>query len=271
MIQAFFSALSGFKSFQTRLSVGANNIANVNTAGFQAQKTAAEDLIYTDQPRLDPERPPLQAGSGVRTSGIVTSLEGGALEQTGRSEDAALMGEGFFAVQNADGEVFYTRNGNFHYEVREGVNYLATANGELVLDESLSPVTAGADGQKPALLGPRSQGVDDGGFAQDFAQDFGEGFEEGESPAAARLAVFTFANPYGLARDGYGRLAATAASGEGELYAGAQVKQGFLEGSNVNLIAEMSSLMQAQRGYQFNAKVIQTADELENIANTLRQ
>jgi flagellar basal body rod protein FlgC len=197
MIQAFFSALSGFKSFQTRLSVGANNIANVNTAGFQAQKTAAEDLIYTDQPRLDPERPPLQAGSGVRTSGIVTSLEGGALEQTGRSEDAALMGEGFFAVQNADGEVFYTRNGNFHYEVREGVNYLATANGELVLDESLSPLRRGlTDRSRPCW--PPVAGRGRRRVCPGFCPGLRGGFEEGESPAAARLAVFTFATPTAL-------------------------------------------------------------------------
>lgn len=251
MICAFYNGLSGSKAFQNRLNVSANNIANINTTGYQAQQAAFTDLIYSNMAQTDETKVALQTGNGVKTSVVLSVLGEGTIHQTGRSEDVALMGEGYFAVRNPEGDLFFTRCGNFHFEKKDDKNYLMTTNGDFVLNNQLLPITNDGLAQNILFNGPASDSL-----------------EEGDS---INLAVFAFPNPFGLVRDGYGRLSATEISGEGEMYYEACVKQGALEGSNVDLATEMSNIIQAQRGFQLSTKVIQTVDEMENIANSLRQ
>lgn len=251
MINAFYSGMSGAKSFQTRLNVSANNMANANTAGYESQQATFTDLMYTNLTGADGAPATLQTGNGVRASDISSALTKGTIEQTGRNEDIALLGDGYFCVQDAQGNRFFTRSGNFHFEINQDQRYLMTANGDSVLDENLIPVKVPADAQNTRFGGPSTAPAGEDGMIN--------------------LAVIAFSNPYGLSRDGYGRMAATAASGVGALALGTTAQQGALEGSNVDLVTEMSDMMQAQRGFQFSTKILQTADEMENVINSLRQ
>ena len=250
MINAFYSAVSGSKSLQSSLDVSANNIANANTAGYQAQQTNFADLVYTGISSPEDGAASIKTGNGVRVSAISTVLGAGAIEETGREYDFAILGEGYFGVSDSSGNTYYTRNGNFYLDTTGEDNYLVTANGDRVLDADLAPITV-AD-----LTAPAEEAAASG--------------EESDTSEAITPGVFAFANPYALLRDGNGRLSASAASGEGQADSSIKVKGGVLESSNVDMVQEMSDMMQAQRSFQFSAKLIQAADELENIANSLR-
>ncbi len=254
MIQAFYSGVAGAKSFQTQIDVGANNIANAGTNGFKEQQSAFADLMYVNLPGAEGEASNLKTGSGVKVSDISPALEEGPVEVTGRPYDVALLGEGYFCVQDDASNTYFTRAGNFCLKKNGESSYLATANGDLVLNEKLEPI----------VIAEREHNVRFGAPALEA------GVNENENENVINLAVFAFDNPYALIRDGYGRLQTTAGSGEGAIYYGAKISQGALEGSNVDLASEMTNLLQAQRGFQCSVKIIQTADELEGIANSLR-
>ena len=245
MINAFYNGLSGAKSFQGSLDIKANNISNVYTAGYKTQEVAFSDLIYSDISTKN-SNGQLKIGNGVKLSGMSSQLSQGTIEETGKKYDFTIMGQGYFAVRSADDQLYYTRNGNFHIEEKDGDTYLLTANGDNVLDGELSPLTI------------KDVANDNPDENSDISNEAGE------------LAVFTFKNPNSLTREGYGRLSANDLSGQAEILDKANIIQGVLEGSNVDMVKEMTDMMEAQRGFQFSTKLIQTADELENIANTLR-
>jgi len=250
MIKAFYSGVSGAKSFQTRLDVSANNIANANTPGFRADRSTFADLVYSGLSAAEGDNSDLKSGSGVKVADISSSLEEGTFEDTGRSYDVAILGEGYFCLRDDGGSTYFTRAGDFFLK-KNGDSYsLATVNGDVVLNDKLEAVTLAEPTADVRFEGPAQQSNENSGIIN--------------------LAIFSFQNPYALAKDGYGRLTTTTASGEGTLYYGAQIRQGALEGSNVDMAAEMATVIQSQRGFQFGAKVIQTADEMESIANSLR-
>lgn len=245
MINAFYSGLSGTKSLQSSLDVSANNIANVNTAGYKAQQTNFSDLIYTGMSGENT----IQIGNGVKVADVSSLMSQGRIEETGRQYDFAILGAGYFAVRDASGKVSYTRDGNFSVNDTGEVVCLVTKSGEQVLDINLEPVVI------PLASAENT-----------------EDSPEGESTAAEKgvPGVFVFANPEGLDLSGGGKLTPTNISGEAQADKSSILAKGVLEVSNVDLVTEMTNMMEVQRGFQFSAKLIQTADELENIANTLR-
>ncbi len=242
MISAFYSGVSGAKSAQAGLDVNANNIANVNTTGYKAQQTGFSDLLYIETSAQNP----VQIGSGVKVSAVSSFLDTGSIQQTGAEYDFAILGEGYFCVRGNDNNIYYTRNGNFNLQEQDGTTYLVTASGEQVLNSQQSPVTlsAASDSESAEASETATVGID--------------------------IGVFTFNNPYALTRNGYGLFSANAQSGAAEVDAESYVVQGAIEGSNVDLTCELTDMMQAQRSFQMSVKLIQTADELENIANNLR-
>jgi len=251
MINAFYTGIAGAQAYQTMLDITANNIANTNTAGYKAQQAVFLDLLYNSK---DGATEPLAIGSGVKIGDIVPDMAGGAIEFTGNPYDFAILGDGYFAVQDAAGETAYTRVGNFRLSEDETNYYLVTADGDAVLDTQMQPITISKE-EQPNFL-----------FAGPAAADM----ETADDEAIIRLAICRFANPSGLLMEGMGKVSATEASGAGIINDKGAVIQGALESSNVDLSTEMVNLIQAQRGFQLASKVIQTADELENIANTLR-
>jgi flagellar basal-body rod protein FlgG len=235
MINGFYAAKSGLRSYQFSLDVTANNIANVDTAGYQAKTANFADLIYTRTQGLD-----VVAGNGSRVSSTSAVVEQG-IYQSGDSLSAIIEGRGYFAVQNptanATVPTFYMRSGSFKLADDNGTIYLTAPGGGYVLDQGGQriPVTNGD-----------------------------------VTTALTQVALYSFPNPGGLTALGGGLFAPSTASGAAAQDATSRLVQGGLEGSNVDMATEMAHLMTAQRGFQLNAKMLQTIDEIEQTANSLR-
>jgi len=246
MINAFFSATTAAARYQDGLDVVANNMANSSTTGYKAIEASFADLKYTSLPATDGRA---QIGSGVRMSGTMPVLTQGAMEQTDRTLDVAIQGDGYFCVKSGD-ETYYTRAGDFQIASESGKYCLVTSNGDYVLDASMKQITFDELPSELVLTGP-SQGT-------------------AQEEDTVQLAVVTFPNPYALKNIGGGLFEAGDLTGKGEINVESAVRQGCLERSSVDIINEMTKMMEAQKGFQFSSKVIQTADELENLANSLR-
>ena len=256
---AFHAGVSGLRAHQYGIDVIAHNIANVNTYGFKSDKAEFRDLMYT---RMDVntnytgERPTgreLLVGHGVKLYSLDLRFDQGSFHTTGQKLDFALAGEGLFAVDR-NGRVEYTRNGAFNISVEDDGNYLVAADGAYVLDRNR---------ERMRII-------------------YDENTGEIDSEAIAdRLGVFAFDNPWGLHKIDAVSFLPTDISGEprlafeiglnGQLEAKYQVYTNALEHSNTNIAEEMSDLIVSQKAYQFSARVVTTADELEQIVNNLRR
>jgi len=250
LIRGFYTAASGLKWQQASLDVAANNVANVNTVGFKPGQMAFVEALNTSLADNGAEGQKLTAGSGVRGLETSKSLAQGTLEPTGRSLDAALIGDGFFAARDRSGLVSYTRAGNFAVSVQDGQNFLVTAAGDRVLDPAGDAIAFEGAPEDLILAVPSAEG------------EMAEG--------AVTLGVFTFANPYGLELAGEGKYRPSQASGTAAGSTNGAIRQGCLEASATEMTVEFTRIIQAQRAFQMNAKMVQVADELEQTANTLR-
>lgn len=248
MISAFYTAASGTKWQQTGVDVAANNIANVNTVGYKPQSVHFSDLVYD---RIVAEQD-LKVGSGVRVREVAKSFEQGPIMETGNPLDAAIVGEGFFAVRNSNGGVSFTRDGSFAVSQREGNMYLVTQRGEYVLNRNLQPVSV----QVPA---------NEAFIVPDTALNASV-----PDTNAVRVGIFKFSNPYALNLEGDNLFGQSEASGEPTVAEGALLRQKSLENSSVDLTRELTEIIRSQRAFQMSARVIQTADEMEQTANSLR-
>ncbi len=235
MINGFYAAKSGLRSFQFGLDVTANNIANVDTDGFQSKTVNFADLVYTRTQGLS-----VVAGNGSRALSTSAIVEQGAY-LPGDELSAMIDGEGYYAIQNPTGDAenaaLYMRSGNFSLSEEGGTLYLTAPGGGYVLDQGGQRIEV-ANGDATAALG--------------------------------QVALYAFNNPGALTALGGGRFTPSEASGEPVEDTVSRLVQGGTEGSNVDLAAEMAHLMIAQRGFTANAKILQTIDELEQTANSLR-
>jgi flagellar basal-body rod protein FlgG len=231
----------------------ANNIANVNTVGFKRSQLDFADLVYTTlrEPgtqNASGQQIPigLQIGSGVRAVGTTRLHTPGSMQQTGNTFDLAIEGDGFFKLQDAQGRVFYTRAGNFHLD---GTGQLVASDGYLMdqpitIQQDATSVTINADGSVSAMLP-----------GQATPQQVGQ------------LQLYRFLNPAGLKSEGNNLYSPTDAAGTeqegipGQLGLGL-LRQGFLEGSNVQVVTELISLISAQRAYEVNSRAIRAGDEM---------
>jgi flagellar basal-body rod protein FlgG len=253
MLRALSTAATGMAAQQTNIDVVANNIANVNTTGFRRQRAEFQDLLYTTVRRPGGAAgggatlpTGLQIGQGTRTAGTAQVFTQGTMQQTGGSLDLAIEGTGFFQVTRPNGEIAYTRAGNLHTDA-EG--RLVTVDGyalepSITIPTDATGVTISADGTVTASMPGESQGQEVG-----------------------RLQLATFANPGGLSAMGRSLFTPTAASGEAIVAAPGEegtgtIAQGFLEGSNVEVVTEMIDLISSQRAYEINQRVIHAADEM---------
>ncbi|MBW7956351.1 MAG: flagellar basal-body rod protein FlgF [Deltaproteobacteria bacterium] len=224
MDKSIFVALSGAVLQERRMEVLTDNLANVNTTGFKAQKPLFEDSM-TDAFR-------------VRTFGrlddVVTDIGQGPSQMTHRKLDVAIRGEGFFAVDTPTG-TRYTRDGSF---VLDPAGVLVTKEGHRVMGED-GPIT---------LTGPDVLIDSNGGMHVNGA-------------AIGRLKLVSFANPAELRREG-NYFVGLPGAGEMPASPDTQVDQGFLEGSNVNAVRAMTTMIEAMRSYETNTKLIQSMDEM---------
>lgn len=271
MMRALWSAASGMIAQQTNVDTIANNLSNVNTTGFKNEKAEFKTLLYqTIQTRTTTangeEKPiPAQVGLGTRTVAITSSFEQGPFLASESPTAFAINGDGFFAVRRDDGNTYYTRNGDFKLSIGTQGMMLATAEGYPVLDTQGAPIIFPAE-----VTGSNLEVSGDGAL----------GYRDGQNNYIAlnrTVGLFQFNNPAGLEKMGSSLFAETVASGAAMNEATtpnlqlSEIRQKYLEGSNVQVADEMVNLIIAQRAYEMNSKAIQAADEMLGQANQLRR
>ncbi len=297
MLRSLYSGVSGMRSFQTKMDVIANNVANVNTTGFKSSRAKFQDMLsQTVANAQAPTRDGIggvnaqQVGLGVKVGSIDTIMTGGPLQPTSRELDFAIEGEGFFTLSpDVDGKKqVYTRDGAFFLD-HEG--NLVNSSGLRVLGVQLKNPKK-VEGKDPfkdveikdakdleALTIPK-----DLGKGKDKLEDFsidGTGtiigvYSDGSAYVIGRLGVTKFENPEGLKKDSNNNYVDTNNSGEPETGNAGEggfgyIRQGFLEMSNVDLANEFTDMIVTSRAYQANSRSITTSDEmLQELLNLKR-
>lgn len=253
MIPALYISKTGLSAQDTQLSTISNNLANASTVGFKRDRAVFEDLFYQVQKQpgaqstQDAQLPSgLQIGTGTRIVGTQKEFTAGSLQVTGNSLDLAINGRGFFQLLDAEGEITYTRNGQFHLSAEgEMVNAAGMPlEPAIVIPDGTLQLTIGDDGTVSATISGQTE-----------PQDLGQ------------IELVDFINPAGLLAVGGNVYRQTAASGDPQAgIAGLDglgtVKQGTLENSNVDIVEEMVNMITTQRVYELNSKVISTADQM---------
>lgn len=247
-------AATGMNAQQTNVSVIANNIANINTTGFKRARAEFTDLLYQAERAVgvpnrggqDPIPEGALIGLGVRTVAVRNLHLQGALTQTGNKLDLALNGRGWFQVSGPNGETFYTRAGAFN---KNATGQLVTADGNVVQPTMTIPQTATEV------------------TVNETGQVFIRNGTETTLQQIGQLTVANFTNEAGLEPLGGNLYRETQASGTAVLGVPGdpgfgKVHQGYLENSNVDPVKEITELIQAQRAYEMNSKVIQASDEM---------
>jgi len=255
---ALHVARTGLEAQDQRMRVIANNLANVGTTGFKRDRANFATLAYQDARVAGQQSSAetayatgLNLGTGVgiqSTSRIDTQ---GTLQTTGNALDLALDGDGFFQVQMPGGQLAYTRAGNF---TRSADGQLVSAQGyplqpAITVPEGASAITIAADGTVSAQLPGQS-----------------------DPTQLGQITLASFTNPAGLKAMGDNFLGETAASGQAQLGPAGQngrgnIRQGFLEASNVNVVEELVDMIECQRAYEINSKMISAVDEMLKNAN----
>ncbi len=257
MLRSIHTAATGMEAMQTKLDNIANNLANVNTTSYKRSTAKFHDLFYQNireaggQVGPDSVAPTgVQVGVGVKTASVHKEFEVGPIRMTNRPMDIAIRGDGFFTVENENSETLYTRDGNF----QKGPNgTITTTHGYLL---------------QPAItIPPDSVSVDVNPKGVVAATD-----QNGNRQEVGQINLVNFINPTGLKAIGGNLFQISDASGApvqalpGENGMGA-LQGGALEGSNVNVVNEMVNMIQAQRAYEMNSKVMQAADGMMSTTN----
>ncbi|MAL98378.1 MAG: flagellar basal-body rod protein FlgG [Alteromonadaceae bacterium] len=261
MHPALWVSKTGLSAQDTAMTTTSNNLANVNTTGFKRDRAVFEDLLY--QVKRQPggltsqnsELPSgLQVGTGVRVVGTAKEFTQGNLQITEQPLDMAINGRGFFQVLMPDGNISYTRDGQFQLNSEGNV---VTANGHLLepginVPNNTTSITIGTDGTVSAVVDNQADPVELG-----------------------QITLVDFVNPQGLQAIGNNLFRETNASGdplEGEAGIAGMggIEQGSIEGSNVEVVEELVNMITTQRAYEMNSKVVSAADQmLQYINNNL--
>lgn len=255
-------AATGMAAQQMRVEVIANNLANMSTTAFNARRAEFADLHYQQMEKpgaisaSDGTVLPtgIQLGLGVRPTSVAPMLAQGTMKQTGNDLDLAIEGEGYFEVTLPSGESSYTRDGGLR---RNGEGVVVTADGfvvepEIAIPEDAISLSVNANGEVYAYFN-----------------------DQVESQLLGRITLATFVNPRGLEAIGSNLFKETEASGPatigdpGEDGVG-MLRQGYVEESTVDAVREVTELIEAQRGYELNAKVITAADEMMAVTAQVR-
>jgi len=261
MMRALGIAATGMQAQQTNVEVISNNIANVSTTGFKRSMAQFQDLLYQSAARVGTASSEqgtvlptgTQVGLGVRAAGVTRVLTQGSLTQTDNPLNVAVDGRGYFGVKLPSGDVAYTRDGSFSL----------SSTGQLVNSEGF-PV------EPNMTINPTASAVTINQAGQVI-----ETLPTGKQNTVGQLQLFQFANEAGLNALGGNNFQQTEASGDPVQGLPADqgfgsVRQGYLESSNVNVVHEITSLIQAQRAYELNSKVISAADQMLQTTNQAR-
>ncbi|MCI2107033.1 MAG: flagellar hook basal-body protein [Intestinimonas sp.] len=238
---SFYTAAVGAEQQQQRLNVQANNIANINTYGYKAEKPSFSSLMYNNVTGMNDTQ--LPRGSGTEMVMADTDFSGGPISTTGRSQDYAIEGDGFFGLYDpATKEVSYTRDGSFTISEFQRNN----------ADGNMENVAMLSDGDGRFVLSNQGRLL--------TVTDL-----EAEQP----VGVFDFSSTDGMLRMGDNRFVPVAKNGQVRFGTG-KARRGALEVSNADLAEQITKVIEAQRSFSYVLRMVQTSDELESTANNLR-
>lgn len=258
-MRSLWTATTGMSAQNLNLDVIANNLANVSTTGFKKSRADFQDLLYQvmkvpGSPTSDDTRSPtgIQVGLGVKPAAVTKVFTEGNLTLTENELDVAIEGEGFFQIEQPNGNTAYTRAGNFKLD---GDGRLTNSDGyplipEIVIPEDADDITISETGVVSATLG-----------------------DDTESTELGNIDLVNFINPAGLAAIGQNLFRETETSGVATIgipgsdgYG--QLLQGYVETSNVNMVEELANMITTQRAFEINSRVISTSDEMmERVTN----
>ena len=259
MLRAFSTAATGMTAQQMIVDVIANNLANISTTGFKRSQVDFQDLMYMKLKEPGREVASgvvapsgFEIGMGVSPASTMKVYTPGELQNSGRSLDIAIEGQGFFQVTGPGGETRYTRDGSLRLN----------AEGNLVTSDGYTI--------EPAInVASDTVGIS---IAEDGTVTLKNG--DGTSSSAGQITLARFSNPSGLSSEGGNLLSETAASGTATTTApgsggAGKLQQNFLEKSNVQMVTELVNLITAQRAYEINSRAIKAGDEMLTTANRL--
>ncbi|MCP4744590.1 MAG: flagellar basal-body rod protein FlgG [Desulfobacteraceae bacterium] len=262
MIRSLWTAASGMQAQTSNIDVISNNLANVNTAGFKRSRVDFQDLLYetmraagTNAGGSGQVPTGIQVGLGTRMISTQKVFIQGNFQHTQNDLDMAIEGQGFFQIIQPNGDIAYTRAGNFKID---GEGRMVSPDGFLLEPEITLPidtlgVSISTDGTLSIIQAGQTEPVELG-----------------------TIELARFINPAGLQSIGRNLYLETAASGDvvtgtaGEDGFGT-IAQGFLEMGNVSVVDEMVNMITAQRAYEINSKAIQAADDMLQTANNLKR
>jgi len=261
-MRALTIAATGMSAQQMRVEVISNNLANMSTTGYNARRAEFSDLHYQQVTRpgtinaADGTVLPtgVQLGLGVRPAAVSVSLAQGALSATGSDLDLAIEGKGYLEVRLPSGQAGYTRDGALK---RSADGLIVTADGhpvqpEVVIPQDARAISINADGEVYAYFN-----------------------DQVEAQLLGQFNLAGFANPKGLEAIGSNLFVETEASGASIVSAPGEnglgtLRQGYLEDSSVDAVREVTELIEAQRGYELNSKVISAADQMLGATTQVR-
>ena len=243
MLEGLYSAASGMEAQQDRLDAISNDIANVNTPGYQSERVGFEDLLYSAASPTQSSG--VSVGAGTEAVDLGPSQASGSVQQTGQPLDLAINGNAYFEVKQADGSTALTLNGQFQLDSK---GQLTTGSGMIVqppitlpAGTAASDITIGSDGT--VSVGNKSYG---------------------------KIALVTVPAAEQLTPGGNGLLIPSSASGSPKAATGASVVQGSLNSSDVNIATAMTDMMDAQQTYSLASKAMDIEQQMMQTADQLR-
>ncbi|MDR0821263.1 MAG: flagellar hook-basal body protein [Oscillospiraceae bacterium] len=251
---SFYSAASGMIAQQEGLNIYSNNIANINTVGFKAERPGFAECLYTVQRQTEPE---WETGHGQYVMKTDLQWQQGTFNMTDQDLDFALPNDGFFMVVDRNGDTYLTRDGAFTMTMNNdaGVWELCNGKGEYVLDYEGNHIPIPFKTEERVIDGETVE-------VQTDAVDY--------NIVEEAIGVFTVPNNWGLEQRDSNHLLVTDRSGAPTADDSLDKLRMALEMSTTDLAGDMVRIIETQRSYQLNAKLVQTSDELMRIANSLR-
>jgi flagellar basal-body rod protein FlgG len=243
MLEGLYSAAAGMSAQQQQLDAIGNDLANVSTTGYKTERIGFSDLLYSN---VDQAGSNTTTGAGASAQVVGYDQSQGAIQETNQPLDLAIQGEGFFQLKRPDGKTVLTRDGAFTSDAQ---GRLTTSDGSL-----LDPPITIPHGVSPSEVQISTDGTVHAG-----------------SRSLGQIKLVTVASPEHLLAEGDSQFTANATSGAPRAATSAStIRQGALEGSNVDMASEMADMMTTQRSYQMASTAIQTQDQMMSIANQLR-
>jgi len=245
MLQGLYAAASGMEAQQNQFNAIANDMANLNTTGYQSTEVGFQDLLYSGGGNSSGS-PSIATGAGSSSSIVGRSDAQGAIQNTGRSLDVAIQGPGYLQVRRDDGSVGLTRNGALQVNAQ---GKITDSTGNPLVPPLTLPKGTDADNVKIETNGQVISG----------------------SKPIGKIDLVNVPAPNQLQPDGDSMFSVTSGSGAIRPATGSSLQQGALEGSNVDAAQDMTEMISAQRSYQMASQAIQYQDQMLQIANQIKR